>query len=130
MDWADIARRAAAAREFTHEVDGRRFTLRLPTHDEMRISVLSHGTPGVNTDVGLAAWERIGRELIERAVVGWSGVRFSDLLPGETDEPLEWAAEGVPLLLDAQPQWCLSLRAALMKGITDRAARIETAQKN
>lgn len=133
MDWNDIARRAAAAREFTHVLaaaPGRSFTLRLPTHDEMRIAVLAHGMPSAGDDAGLLEWEKIGQELIERAVVGWNGVLFSDVIDGEVDEPIEWAAAGVPVLLAAKHDWSLELRAALMRAITERTARTEAARKN
>lgn len=130
MDWADVARRANAARELSHAIDGRSFRLRLPTQEQVRILVLQHGTPGTASDAELAEWLRFGRELLEAALVGWDGVTLADILEGADADPVEWDAAGVPLLLDAQPDWSTELQRVVNEAMVARRERIEAARKN
>ena len=128
-DWAAIAAQAKAAREVQCSAGGHTFTLRVPTrHECVRIAHKS------DSQGNLALLQRA---LLEEAIVGWLGPRLRDLFPGtedssnpEADAPLEWAAQGVPLLLDAQPGWEDTLNEALVDALNDRHARAKAAAGN
>jgi len=130
MDIADIQRRAAAAREFEHAVGERRFRLRIPTAHEAQVEMLRAG--GGNPSSEMVALAVMHRALVERAVIGWSGVTTADLLPEESaaTETVEYAPVLVPLLLDAQPTLALDLAEVLVQRTAARTARIEAARKN
>jgi len=127
MDAAEIARRAQAAREFTAEVGGRNFTLRLPTAHESAVAYVRN-VPGGTADG--AAWVLVQRYTLERAIVGWSGVKLADLLPNADEEDQPWAAALVPVLLDAHPQWERELSDGLLERMADRAKAMESDRKN
>ncbi|MEW6169681.1 MAG: hypothetical protein AB1651_18605 [Pseudomonadota bacterium] len=142
MDLAEIARRQLAAREIRHSVDGRSFTLRLPTRHERKL-VLARvcdeaqwRAGGVEGEAFVLPTElsmRVTRLLLERAIVGWD-VTLGDVLPevdGEAGaEPLPWSATAVPLLLDAQPQWESELQRVFAAAENARSAAIEADEKN
>lgn len=130
MDIVDLQRRAAAAREFEHSIGERRFRLRLPTTHEVQIEILraGGGEPG-KEQVALALMQR---SVLERSIVGWSGVTTGDMLPGEPVEyeTVDYVPVLVPLLLDAQPEILRELTEALVAKAAERNARIEAARKN
>lgn len=127
MDIQTIKRRSMAARESTLLVNGRSFTLRLPTTFEL---TLLAQRASLSKDEPAASFVLLRRAL-EQAVVGWDGVRVADLLPDSDDAtPLAFDAEAVPLLLDAQPDVADALTAELASKIAARAARMDTAEKN
>ncbi len=130
MDKHDIRRKAQAAREFTDEVaPGVHVTLRLPSRQEVAVAAARAGvhTPG-NETAGLVAMQR---DLLVAAVVGWGqGVRLKHLLPDEADEPLQFDADLVGLLLDARPVWEDKLRNRFVTERAARIARLEAAEKN
>lgn len=130
MDIVDLQRRAAAAREFEHAIGERRFRLRIPTSHEVQVEVLRAG--GGNPAAEQVALAIMQRAIIERAIVGWSGVTTADILPEESAavETVEHAPVLVALLLDAQPAIAAELTDVLVKRAAERNARIEAARKN
>jgi hypothetical protein len=72
------------------------------------------------------------RTLLLIAVVAWSGVLVSDVLPSHAQaaDALPWAEDAVAMLLDAQPDWEKELGAALMQRLADRKTKKDTAAKN
>ena len=144
MDLAEIARRQQAAREFTHAVDGAQFTLRTLTAHERRCVLMSlvalpaAGEAQPPRELGGEELEKLTRRITERSIVGWQGVTLAHLLPDlQADaaeasgaEPVPWSAAAVPLLLDQQPEWEKSLRAALAERSTPREEAIEADAKN
>lgn len=96
---------ARKAREFEHVVDGteRRYTVRRPTVAEA-IEVAARRNIDTKLGGGAGAWLWL-RYQLEEAIVGWTGVRERDLVPGGTGgtAPLEWSPRAVRLLLDAMP---------------------------
>lgn len=140
MDLAEIARRQQAAREFTHAVDGAQFTLRALTAHERRCVLMSlvalpaAGEEQPPRELGGEELEKLTRRITERSIVGWQGVTLAHLLPETANdagaEPVPWSAAAVPLLLDQQPKWEKSLRAALAARSTPRDEAIEADAKN
>ena len=121
-DWAAIAAQARAAREVKASAGGHTFTLRVPTRHECAQVAHKCGAQG-----NLLLLQRA---LLEAAIVGWEGPRLRDVLPEAEDAPLEWAAQGVPLLLDARPEWEDVLNLALVDALNDRQARAKAAAGN
>lgn len=125
VDWADIRRKARASREFTAEAGHASFTLRTPTAFEAEVAAAE--SQGSNSSHTLALAKRL---LLQRAIVGWSGVQFADVLPDGVPEPAPWDAGAVDLLLDAQPTWAGQLWDALMHRMEEQAQRLEASAKN
>jgi hypothetical protein len=128
-DWSDIRRRAAAAREFTAQIEHVTFQLRTPTSFEAELAAAE--SQGVNSSHTLARAKRL---LVQRAVVGWSGLLMRDVLTvpdgwSET-EALQYDEHAVDLLLDAQPAWAGTLWDALMARMEQQTRRLEDAAKN
>lgn len=123
-----IQRKAEAARRFEHVVDGRTFQLRRPTRLETSIA-LAQSAPGGKRDS--ASGVRFNRAVVEVAVVGWSGVRTRDVLPGHPqDEPFEFEPGAAAVLFDAQPQWEDQLLDALLRQTAAASATQDAAEKN
>ena len=140
MDIEDIRRAVDRARQFTDTVADSRVavTLRVPTPHEAEVAAVRH----LHTPEGRrngAALVQTQRELLEQALVGWSGLRPADLLPPEAledltpeqrGEPLAYSAALVPLLLDAQPAWASQWWGRLLVRIEARNRARDTAAKN
>jgi len=125
VDWADIRRKARASREFSTQAGHGSFTLRTPTAFEAELAAAE--SQGSNSSHTLARAKRL---LLQRAIVGWSGVLLCDLLPGLEAEPAPWDADAAELLLDAQPAWAGLLWDALMQRMERQAQRLEDGAKN
>lgn len=97
-----LAQRMRARRESRVEVGGFGFQLRLPT-------ALQCMQAANAADLALSA------------VVGWDGVRLSDLLPGEPDEP-------APFEADACREW-LAERLDLLGPLIEELSRLRDARK-
>ena len=128
MDLAELKARAQAARQFDVAIGECSFTLRAPTRLELRQALLRHDIdPRTQSALQLAVLQRY---LLHAFLVGWMGVRESDVLPDAGSAPLPWSADAVPLLLDAQPDWADELGGALMTAVHDRAERAQAEAKN
>lgn len=129
MDAAALKRAALAARTFTVEHNGRAFEVRLPSRHEVQLAMLRAGVKGKGDTAGLMT---VGRDLVERAVVGWARVTVGDILPEveDTSPPAEFDRGLVALLLDEQDDIAQALLAALNDRLAARNARIEALEKN
>jgi len=130
MDLAELKARAAAALEFSVTIDGRNFTLRLPTGQALVLAKRSS-----------EQWDSLGpnatplvlqRLLTEAAIVGWAGVTVEDILPGQPEaaEPVPYAVEAIGLVLDAKPKWALLLGTELYERIVARSEAAAVDAKN
>lgn len=130
MDLADLKRRSLAARETSHEIDGRAFTLRVPTRHETTVAV-RRASAGAGGDEA-AVYVIVRRNLLEAAIVRWSGVKVGDMLPGEGDAGDDYPHEpgAVPFLLDAQTDWAAELSDKLVELIAARNSLQDSAAKN
>lgn len=129
MDIHDLKRKVQAAREFHVDVDGGvQFVLRLPTEHERLLALDRAHTDGL-------LHRTVLRTLLEKAVVGWVGIRVEHLLP-DTDEPgpldfdVQLAVDLVPMVLDADPRWTDVLTSAFLDEFKKRQKPIEEATKN
>lgn len=128
MDFADIKRKAEAAREFPVVVGSLQFTLRLPTQHEVEIEASRVRLHEGGDDPAMLL--RLRRALVERAVVAWGGVTAEHLAPGAGVDAVELSAAAVGLLLDARPDIAETLYARFVE---ERAARMslqDAAAKN
>lgn len=131
LDIHDLRRKVLAARQFTHEVGGVTFTLRMPTEHQVQVESLRSGLSGASHDGLAAAMTVLRRRLLELAVVDWAGAMVSHLVPGyEPDEPLAFDADAVPLLLDVQTDMAAALDAELVRRLAERNKPLEEAEKN
>lgn len=131
LDIHDLRRKVLAARQFTHEVGGITFTLRMPTEHQVQVESLRSGVGGSSHENLAAAMTVLRRRLLELALVDWSGAKVSHLVPGhEPDEPLEFDPDAVPMLLDAQPAVANELDNELVQRLADRNKPLEEAEKN
>jgi len=125
---ARLQAQALAAREFTHGIGERSYTLRVPTRLEVRECVhargLASGTPGA------MMLPLLRHYLLLQAVVGWSGVRERDVAPGLGSAPLPWSPAAVPLLLDGLPDDADELGRVLLQRADQRDEGIEADAKN
>jgi hypothetical protein len=127
-DIADLRRKALAARELTVEVGQARFTLRLPTQHEVELESLR--TRVHEPDSSAARNSLLTRRLLQRAVVGWSGVTTAQLAPDAGHEPADHAPELVELLLDHDLDTAQRLLDAFIEAFNRRREAREAAAKN
>lgn len=126
MDINDLRRKVLAAREFSLVIDGVTFTLRVPSEHQVQVASLRSGLGNDS-----AAMPLLRRRLLEEALIHWAGAQVSHLVPGhEPDEPLDFDAEVVPLLLDVQAEWAQQLDEALVLRLAERRKPQDTAEKN
>jgi hypothetical protein len=128
MDAADIRAAAQRAREFTHTIGERSFTLRAPTRTELRETIRAHGLMSASGDV--LALPLLCHYLLLRGLVGWAGVRVCDLGYSTDTAPLPWSADAVQVLADAQPDWADAMGSALLAKSQARTAEAEADAKN
>lgn len=128
MDLADIKRKAQAARQFVLEVDGRSYTLQLPTQHEIEVEAVRARLHDGDTDP--AQLTVIRRRLLERGVVAWAGVTCEHLAPGGGTDAADASPEAVALLLDADPALAAQLDGAFVGRLADRNAQRAEAAKN
>lgn len=95
---------AKKAREFDFHLEGteRTYTLRMPTRAET-IEIASRRNIDTKLASGAGAWLWL-RYQLEDAIIGWTGVRERDLVPGGGSSPVEWSARAVRLHLDAMAE--------------------------
>lgn len=128
MDLADIKRKAAAARQFTLTVDGRSFTLQLPTQHEIEVEAVRARLHDGDTDP--AQLTVIRRRLLERGVVAWAGVTCEHLAPGGGTDAADVSPDAVALLLDAEPALASQLDGDFVARLAERNAKRAEAEKN
>lgn len=131
MDLAELKRLSLAARESTHTVGGRSFTLRVPTRHETTVAVRLNSAASGGDEAALYVIAR--RALLDAAVVGWAGVLVSDLLPAgapEAESAYPHEPGAVPILLDAQPAWAAELSDKLVELLAARNTLQDSAAKN
>ena len=126
-----IARLEAAAlkaREFTHQIGERSYTLRVPTRTEVQETAHRRGL--LQDGYSSVVPKLLNTYLLRAAVVGWTGVRERDVLPGGEGAPLPWSPRAVALLLEARTVDADALGQALDERIAQRDAAIEADAKN
>lgn len=128
IDIADLQRKSQAAREFTVSIGAASYTLRLPTRHETEMEILRSRGAGVDGD--LAQPIALTRKLLERAVVGWSGVTLGQLAPAAGPDPADYQPEAVALLLDQDTATAEHLLSEFVKRAGERNARTGAAEKN
>ncbi len=101
------------AREQTVDVGGFRFVVRRPTEMDM----IEWGE------------QTMGREALKH-VVGWSGVKESDVLPNGDPEPLEYDAEVAEEWLTDRLDLLAPLTEKVVGSFRDHVAKREAAEKN
>lgn len=125
-DINDLRRKAQAAREFIAQFDELSFTLRLPTQHELKVEALRSTASGMDP----AQSTVLVRALLEKAVIGWSGVTCEHLAPHGGPELAELVPGAVALLLDSQPEVAAGLMDAFVDHMNERATRKDEAAKN
>jgi hypothetical protein len=109
------------AREYTHELGPRTYTLRVPTAYEWRRIMVGNAADAVAAQ----------RALLEDAVIGWEGVTAADLFPGEAEpEPAAFDRLALACLLDNNLAESDALAQRLIGAYNERRARIEATAKN
>jgi hypothetical protein len=129
---ADLRKAFEQSREFTLYVGPaqeprRSVTLRVPTEHQVKLAGLRCGIAGREDPAALALLERA---LLQGAIVGWSNLLQCDLVPSASAEPMPWAEDLVPVLLDAQPDWWREPTEGLFERLAQRNAQRDAAAKN
>ena len=135
MDLAELKRLHAAARQIDvalPSTDGkaRGMTVRLPTQHELTLATCRSGMRTMSDDgAALALLERI---LSTSCVAAWHGITVGDVLPDhpQAGDALEWHADAVGTVFDAQPAWGKAVWDAILEGMAKRRAEQDTAAKN
>lgn len=119
-----LKEKSEAARTFTVSYKENSYTMRLPTRHETRATVAqaTEQYGGANF-----VWARM---LLEKALIGWTGITAGDVVPDAGGEPLLWDVDAVVLLLDERPDIEDHLSNALMDRVKERNAKLEALTKN
>ncbi len=128
MDFADIKRKAQAAREFSVQVGGLGFTLRLPTQHEVEVQAARVRLHEDDADPAMLL--RLRRSLVEHAVVAWAGVTLEHLAPGGGSDAAEVSQQAVALFLDANEAAADALYGEFVARRAERLQRQGDAAKN
>ncbi len=112
------------ARTFKHDIQGRNFTIVLPTDHELQVAYLKAGGTQY-----ISAWTVMTRRLLEGAIQGWANVKVDDLAGDGDKTSAEFHVELVPLLLDAHSDWTQELSSELTTRIAMKREGVETAKK-
>lgn len=123
MDATQLAAAARKALEFTHEIGECTFTLLTPTR--MQVRECAYRNKLQFGDGGEVVLALLQRHLLDRHLIGWTGVRHLHVLPQAGADPLAWSRDAVPMLLDAQPDWADVLGSALLARMGQRGADID-----
>ena len=130
MDAVELRAKAQAARRFVETEGEWQLTLQTPTRRE--IMQLAHER-GINLDddaLASSALTLLYYGLVDRYLVGWSGLRESDIVPAAGADPLAWSPETVPLWSDAHPAVAMRIGRMLYDRAIKRAAATEATAKN
>ena len=111
-------------RTFKHEIEGRGFTVVLPTDHELQVVYLQAGG-----QQDLSAWTVMTRKLLETAITGWVNVTVDDIVGDGDKTTADFDKELVPLLLDAHTNWAAELSNELTTRIAMKRESLETAKK-
>lgn len=130
MDAIDrIKADALTAREFTQTDGERSLTLRAPTRREVR--ECAHHRQLLANQADALVLPLLQHYLLERAIVGWQGVRVRDLVAGSDDAaPVPWSPAAASLYLDANPDHADAMGAELLSRVRLRGETIEEDAKN
>jgi hypothetical protein len=111
-----------ASRRFEIDSVGATFTLVMPTEYAARVAVERAN--------GEESGSVLNRQIVEAAIVGWSGVKLSHLLAGGPDEELPFSKENVALLLEHRQRIADELASAIAVKFALRRKKIGDAKKN
>lgn len=121
-----ILQAAKAARTYTQDVEGRVFTLVMPSQHEMRVAYLRAGAERDDP----ALLHIILREVLKKSITDWSNVTVDDFMKNGDQKAVDFDSDLVLELMDAQDDWRDVLDKELTKRLSARAGSIEAAQKN
>jgi hypothetical protein len=125
---ARLQAEALKAREFTHTIGERCYTLRVPTRREVRECVYARGMLRSGSSAMLLPLLR--HYLLLQAVVAWTGVRERDAAPGASAAPLPWSPPAVAMVLDAMPDEADALGVVLLERADQREESAEMQQRD
>jgi len=128
MESAQLKARIEAARRFEHTFDAVRLTVRVPSEHEMRVYAARARAAGASDTATLMV--EILRSTLLNAVQGWQGVTVDHFLHDGDAEGVDFDAELVAPLFDANPDWAEPLVTAIQSRVLIRRDRTEAAAKN
>jgi hypothetical protein len=123
MDAATLVARLEQARTYTQAVAGVTFTVRRPTVEAYALWCEEH-RKGDRLDTAAMA-----RARLPGCIVGWQGLTLRHL-GGDTDEPVPYALELVPVALADAPHLASELFVGLLARINARAEAMRQDEKN
>lgn len=115
-------------RTFKHDIEGRGFTLVLPTPHERQVAYLQAGGYDESKS-SLAAYTMSVRNLLETAITDWVNVMVDDIAGNGDNTVATFDRELVPLLLDAKTEWTAELSTELTARIVVQKANVKSAKK-
>lgn len=130
MDKDAIKAAVQKQRTFKHDIEGRGFTILLPTIHERHVAYLQAGgemKPGAVPD--MVVWALANRRMLETAIKNWINVKVDDFLSNGDNTEAEFDAELIPLLLDAKVEWTSELSTELITRIAMHRQGVEDAKK-
>lgn len=131
MDTAELRAKALAARRFEHEEGGWTLTLLTPSRRDAMQLAHERNIRLDDVRVVTSGAALLYYALVDRFVVGWSGLRVRDVVAGSDDPtPLPWSPEAVACWIDAHADMALRIGRLLFDRAIDRAESIEAAAKN
>lgn len=126
MDVAAFKAQLEAARRIeTDEIDGARFLLQVPTAYAFQLAMESH-----RDAAGRSLEARAFRQLLDDALVGWTGLLARHVDASGGDVALPFSPEARALLLDNRPDIASRLAIKLGVAMAERRAKREQAAKN
>lgn len=125
MDFNSLKQQIEASRRIDVAVNGSTFHLRMPTEHAWRVAI-----EGNRDSAGRVLEALAFRELLNAAVVGWDGVKTTDLLGDAPEEALHFSKEACAELLDTRQDIVNEIVIAIAAKIRERREKRETERKN
>jgi hypothetical protein len=125
MDLATFKAQVEKSREFTAEIAGVKFLLRLPSEHAWRLVTEEHREEGGRVRTAL-----VQRKLLETTVIGWDGLKADHLLKGSGEDALPFSRDSLVLFLDQRQDMADDLATLIARRLGERRAQQEDARKN
>lgn len=125
MDYEKAKAQIEASRRLEHTVDGVTFQVTLPTSYAVRVFLDAH------RDVyGRRDFVRSARDVVNAAVIGWTGLTLRHFIPEGPPETVDFSPEARTDLIETRQDIADVLSDWILSRCAERNEKLEAAVKN